>query len=276
MRTGPILAAPGLIWFSFFLVAPLSLVLLVSFAQRGTYGGIEWVWTLENFARLGSPEILRILLRSLKMALLTGLFCVGFGFVAAWAMVTAPPRWRNLFWILVLLPFFSNLIIRVYALKSVVAYSGPLPVFLRWAGIPHDPFALTTNETLVWVGLLTTYLPFAILPLAAAFERFDFSLVEAAQDLGASQGQVFLRVLVPAFQAPLMASFLLVSIPVLGEYILPDLLGGAQTQLVGNLITEQFLRARDWPFGAALSVGLLLMLALMAAGFRIFSRGVRS
>jgi spermidine/putrescine transport system permease protein len=175
-------------------------------------------------------------------------------------MASAPAKIRTFYVLALAVPFMTNLIIRVYAVKLFVGMDGPLQWFLQTAHIPYDPYALSQNTVLVFYGMITSYLPFMVFPLYAALEKFDFSLVEAAQDLGASNAKILFGVIIPNTRVAALNSFALVFIPCLGEFVIPDLLGGAKSMLAGNLITEQFLKTRDWPFGAALSVGLIALL----------------
>lgn len=255
-------------WYAVFLLAPLVLVLLTSLATRGVYGGIEWTLNAENFLRALDPLYFRILLSSFVMALSTALLCFLIGFPVSLAMATLTQRMRSVVILLLALPFLTNLVIRICALKSITAYDGLLALILSAVGIQFDPFGLSQNLPLVMFGMVSTYLPFMIFPIYSALERFDFSLVEAAQDLGASYAQIFTRVLLPIIQRPIASGTLMVFIPAMGEFLIPDLLGGAKTMLAGNLISEQFLKARDWPFGSALSV---ILIALLIAAIVLIS-----
>lgn len=265
------LSAPALVWFLLFILSPVLLIAVISFASRGTYGGIEWRWGFGNYGRAFSVEAAWIVFDTLKMALGTAVVCLALGTLCAWAMVTSKPAKRQLLFGLIAIPFLTNLIIRVYALKSFVGGGGPLQATLTALSVPFDPFEMTTNPVLVFYGLVTSYLPFAILPLYGAFERFDFSLVEAAQDLGAGSLRILLQVILPNLRKALTSAFFLVFIPCLGEYVIPDLLGGAKTLLLGNLLTEQFLKSRDWPFGAALAV-IMIAVLLVATGLATLRR----
>ncbi|MDG0817599.1 ABC transporter permease [Bdellovibrio svalbardensis] len=256
------LAFPTLLWFGFFILVPLLIVAAVSLATRGTYGGIEWTWTVENYSRAFSLSYLGILFESLKLAFLTTLSCAVLGILMSWAMSAAPASHRHFYVCAVALPFLTNLVIRIYALRVFVGYEGPLQVVLTSLGVSFDPFVLSQNKFLVFYGMVTTYLPFMVLPLYGAFEKFDFSLVEAAQDLGAGPWKILVSVILPNLRKALTSGALLVFIPSLGEYVIPDLLGGAKNMLYGNLITEEFLKSRNWPLGSALSV-LMISLLLM-------------
>lgn len=269
MKLPRLLAVPAFLWFFSFILIPLGIVLAVSLAHRGIYGGIEWRFTFENYLRVFNFEDLWIVTESVRLALLTALSCLFIGLLCAWAMATAPEKMRTILLGLIALPFLTNLIIRVYSVKSVVGAEGPLNFWLHYFGVDYDPFALTANSALVWYGMVSSYLPFAVLPLYGAFEKFDFTLIEAAQDLGAGSWKIFWTVVIPSLRRSIAGAFILVFVPCLGEYVIPDLLGGARTMLFGNLITEQFLKARDWPFGSALAITMMLLL-LVALSIQYF------
>jgi spermidine/putrescine transport system permease protein len=260
-----LLAVPALLWFLGFIFIPLLIVVAVSLATRGTYGGFAWDLSLANFERSFSATYLGILLQSLLVATLTTLICAVAGTLMAWAMATAEPKYRYFYLCAVALPFLTNLVIRIYAVRVFVGFEGPLQQSLKALGFEIDPFAFSQNRWLVYYGLVTTYLPFMVLPLYAAFEKFDFSLVEAAQDLGAGPWRILFQVILPNLKKALLNGSILVFVPAMGEYVIPDLLGGAKNMLIGNLITEAFLKARDWPLGAAISV-LMILLLLFVAG----------
>ena len=176
------------------------------------------------------------------MALLTALGCLALGYPVAWVITTAPKRHKTALLFLVVLPFWTNVVVRTYALKLV---------------LPQSLAFLSSGDFAVGLGMLTNYLPFMILPLVASLEGFDSTLLEAARDLGATPGQAIRQVLLPLTRQGILSGLVFVFAPALGEFVIPDLLGGAKTLLIGNLITEQFLKARDWPFGSALSMILI-------------------
>lgn len=249
-----------LAWYLFFLLGPLGLIALTGFATRGTYGGIRWDLNIGNFARALDPLYFQILVSSFVLSLETSFICLAIGFPVALVMSTLSHRIRSAVIFLLAIPFLTNLMIRLCALKAFTAYEGPLDLLLNFFSVPHDSFLLSQNLPLVLFGMVSTYLPFMIFPIYGALERFDFSLVEAAQDLGATYIQVLWRVVVPGLRKPLASGFLLVFIPAMGEFLIPDILGGAKVMLTGNLISEQFLKARDWPFGSALAVIMMVIL----------------
>ncbi len=252
-----------LLWYLVFLLAPLTIVVATSFASRGLYGGIEWKFSAANFARALDPLYLSILIKSFALSIGTTAACFLLGFPVAYSMATAGPRIRNVLIVVLAIPFLTNLVIRICALKAFTSFDGPLATLLTWLHIGFDPYFLSQNGTLVAFGMISTYLPFMVFPLYASLERFDFTLVEAAEDLGATFFQVCTRVVIPSLKAAMLSGVLLVFIPAMGEFLIPDLLGGAKIMLAGNLVSEQFLRARDWPFGSALSAILMLLLSLV-------------
>ncbi len=259
-------------WYLVFLLGPLFLVVATSFATRGLYGGLEWSFNHENFTRTADSLYLAILWRSFLLASLTTAACLLLGLPIAYAMSTASSRARSAYVLLLAIPFLTNLVIRICAIKSFMAYEGPFAWLLTALGIGFDPYALSQNATLVSLGMISSYLPFMVFPLFAALEKFDFSLVEAAQDLGASFAPTVTRVILPILKVPIISGCLLVFIPAMGEFLIPDLLGGAKTMLAGNLISEQFLKARDWPFGSSLSVVLMVILSFVVIGARYLER----
>ncbi len=236
------LVLPAYSWFVAFLILPLAIVLAYSFATHGPYGAVEWRWTAANYARVGDWLYLKIIARSLGLAACTAAGCLALGYPVAWTIATAPRRFKAPLLFLVVLPFWTNVVVRTYALKLV---------------LPQSMDFLSAGNFAVWLGMLSNYLPFMILPLVASLENFDFGLLEAARDLGATPGQAIRRVLLPLTRRGIVSGLVFVAAPALGEFVIPDLLGGAKTMLIGNLITEQFLKSRDWPFGAALSICLL-------------------
>jgi spermidine/putrescine transport system permease protein len=263
LKAPPLLALPALGWFLGFFLVPLSIVLAYSFARKGTYGGVVPELSVESYIRATDWIYLRILWNSLKLAALTTVSCLVIGYPLAYVMATAGPRARSLLMVLVVVPFWTNFVVRAYALKVLLGENGPLNRLALSTGLLSEPAALSNSGFAVWLGMVTNYLPFMVLPLYVALEKFDFSLLEAARDLGASSWKTLWKVLFPLTRAGVVTGSIFVFTPALGEFVIPDLLGGARTMLVGNLITEQFLKTRDWPFGSALS--LLLMAIVMVS-----------
>ena len=246
---------------SFFLV-PLAIICAYSLLTRGDYGGVEQPWTLESYARIADPLYLAILWRSLWIAAAATILCVLAGFPLA-LFVARAGRHRNLYLQLVLLPFWTSFLVRTYAWLFILRDTGLVNTVLMRMHVISSPLPLLYNDGAVLLGLVYNFLPFFVLPVYAALERMDPALVEAAADLGARPWSVTWRVIVPLSAPGIIAGSVLVFIPCLGAYLIPDLLGGGKTLMLGNLVQNQFTTARDWPFGAAASLVLLLLSALV-------------
>jgi spermidine/putrescine transport system permease protein len=243
-------------------LAPLAIVLAYSFLTRGAYGGTGRPWTMENYQRLADPLYLVILLRSFWMALAATALCLVMAFPAALFIVRSGAR-RNFYLQLVMLPFWTSFLVRTYAWMFLLRDTGLINTLLQSAGIIHGPLPLLYNDGAVLLGLVYGYLPFMVLPIYATLERMDPALVEAAADLGAGPVATVFKVIAPLARPGIIAGCVLVFIPCLCAFITPDLLGGGRTVLVGNLVQNQFTTARDWPFGSAVSIGLMLLVTVL-------------
>jgi spermidine/putrescine transport system permease protein len=248
-------------WLLIFLLMPIVMVFFYSFLQRGPYGNILFEFSLQNYARLFDPLYLTIFLKSIGLSVCTTLICFCIGFPMAFAMATARPAIRSWLFIALMIPFLTNFIVRVYAIRVLLGAEGPVNTLLLSWGVLTVPMLLNDSLLSVAIGMITNYLPFMVLPLYVTLEKFDYSLLEAADDLGASWSQKFKKIILPICLPGIASGSFLVALPVLGEFIIPDLLGGAKSMLLGNLIADQFLKARDWPFGSALAM-LLVMLVV--------------
>jgi spermidine/putrescine transport system permease protein len=258
--------APAGLWIAVFVAAPLAVVAAYSLLTRGTYGGLSEPWTLENYLRLADPLYLKILARSFWIAGVTTLLCLILGFPLALFLAHSGER-KHLYLALVILPFWTSYLVRTYAWMFLLRDTGLVNTLLIEAGWLERPLALLYNDGAVILGLVHGHLPYMVLPLFATLERLDRSLVEAAGDLGAPPLETFLRVVVPLARPGIAAGSLLVFIPCLGAFLTPDLLGGGKTVMIGNLIQNQFTTARDWPFGAAASLALMVLVMLMLGLF---------
>lgn len=271
-RSLSLLGWPAFLWFLIFLIGPLLLVLMTSFFKRGLYGGIDWQFSFQSYVRIFNAIYFDIFWKSLKLSFLTTALCLLIGFPMAWAMATATTTRRVVYVFLLSIPFLMNLIIRVFAIRLFVGYDGPLVQLLTWLHVDFDPYVMTQNQILVLYGMVTSYLPFMVFPIYTALEKFDFSLIEANADLGGNSIDALFKILIPNTRQAIANGCLLVFVPTLGEFVIPDLLGGAKNMLAGNLITEQFLKSRDWPFGAALSVVLTIILCALAYGISAWGK----
>lgn len=253
------LISPTMIYLVLFLILPLLLVVLLSLMTRGPYGNVVYRVNLDNFIRLVDPLYLRILTYSLGVAAATTAATILIGYPLAYFIARAPERQRAGLIFLILVPFWTNFIIRIYAWIMILRTEGLLNTFLLRLGVIQAPLEILYTPTAVLIGMVYEFLPFMVLPLYTSLEKIEQAQLEAASDLGARPWVAFLRVTLPLSVPGMIAGSILVFIPAMGMFVVPDLMGGAKTVLVGNLIRNQFLTARDWPFGAAASMVLLLI-----------------
>jgi spermidine/putrescine transport system permease protein len=284
---------PSVFWLITFFAIPLVLVLAMSFGERGTYGGVIWNLNLRNYLRFlnpADPLYLRIFLRTIIIAGLTTLISFLIGYPLAFWIASHSPKRRNTLLLLLMVPFWTNFLVRTYAMILILRDRGVINAF--WTGIinpmftslaaflpwlPLDsliqltavPLSLFGTDLAIIIGLVYGWLPNMVLPCYAAVEKLDHSLVEAAQDLYANRVKAFFRVIFPLTLPGVVAGSILVFIPSLGAYVIPDLLGGAKTVMIGNVIYSQFMSARDYPFGAAIT---FVLMALMLIGTLIYFR----
>lgn len=240
-----------------FFFLPLILVFGVSLASRGIYGGITWIPTWENYQRVFDPLVGVIFFRSLFLAGLTTFICAVVGFPLAYCLARASRPWQLILLTLVMIPFWTNFLVRTYAWVLILRADGILNGLLIRLGLLDEPLSLLFTDLSVFVGLVYGYLPFMVLPLVVAIERISPQLEDAAYDLYASMSGMFRHVLLPLSTPGFLAGGVLVFIPSLGAFITPYLLGGGQNMMLGTFIQQEFLVARDWPFGSALSFGLM-------------------
>lgn len=218
---------------------------------------------MENFTWLASDDLYwKAYLSSVRIAFISTVFTLLAGYPIAYAMARAAPEWRPTLLMLVILPFWTSFLIRVYAWMGILSNEGLLNSFLLWTGLIDTPLTLLNTNTAVYIGVVYTYLPFMILPIYAALEKMDDSLLEAAEDLGCSRFQAFWLVTVPLSKQGIIAGCFLVFIPVVGEFVIPSLLGGSGTLMIGKVLFEEFFNNRDWPVASAVAVILLLILVV--------------
>lgn len=278
---GAVFLLPGFLWVFVFLALPCLALFAVGFAQRGTYGDVDWTFSLENLKRLAgfglfgwSPDNLVVLGRSMVVAAVTTFLCALLSYPLAFFIAARPKRSRTVWLTLVLVPFWTNLVIRTYAWLLVLAPQMPparLCARLGWIG-PGE--ALYPSAFAVYLGMISTFLPFVALPLYAAVEKMNWSLVEAVQDLYGGPVRMFIHGVLPQTMPGLSVGVTLTLIPAMGMFVVPDMLSGARYMLVGNLIQQQFGTSRDWPFGAMVSLSLMLLtlVTLFVLNARKFSK----
>lgn len=283
------LIAPGMAVLAVFLVAPLAIMLLVSFLQPGEYGGVKWgQYSLEAYVNflyerdfddslVFNTDYLGIFQRSFWLAVATTAGCLLIGFPTALYLALQSERKRNLLLFLVTVPFWTNLLVRVYAWMLLLRNGGLVDSGLGVFGVPEGSLGLLYSNAAVMIGLLYSFLPFMVLPIYTSLEKLDWRLVEAAFDLGANRWQALKRVILPLALPGMLAGATLVFIPALGNYIIPELLGGGKALMIGNLIQLQFGSGHNWPLGAALAFSLfsLVLLALLFNGLRQRGQEVR-
>lgn len=258
--------APGLGWLALFLLVPVGLVAVYSLFERGVYGGVVFELTLDNFVRAADGLYLNVLLTSARIAGIATAAALLVGYPAAYAIARGPRRLQVPLLFLVMLPFWSNYLIRTYAWIVLLNKEGLANQGLRALGYDGEPIDMLYTEATVVVGLVYNYLPFVILAVYASLSRLGDELWEASEDLGGRGHTTFLRIILPLSLPGVAAGAVFVFVLSIGNFVTPDLLGGGKVQMVGNLIYDQFLTARDWPFGAALSLVLIaVMMALLFA-----------
>lgn len=255
-----LLLAPATLWLLVFTLIPVGIVMYYSFLTRGAWGSVTSELTLENYQQLLDPTFGRVLLRSLWMAALTTVLCLGSGYLLAYWIAFASGPYKSLCLFLVILPFWSSDLVRLYAWITLLADHGLINDALLACGLITEPLPLLHNAFAVLLGLVYTYLPFMVLPLYAALERLDRAVLEAAADLGATPARRFVKVTLPLTKGGMLSGSVLVFVPTLGEFVIPELLGGAKVMLIGKLIALKFTGSRHWPLGAAYSLVLLLII----------------
>lgn len=250
-------------WLTLFVLIPNAMIIGTSFLTRDEANLIEMTFTFDNYLRLMDPLYVKVLWHSFYMAIVATLLCLVIGYPFAYIVAKMPEKWRPIMLFLVIVPFWTNSLIRTYGLKIVLGTQGILNKSLIALDIIDKPIRIMYTESAVMIGLVYILLPFMILPLYSAIEKLDNTYLEAARDLGANKLQTLLKVVLPLTMPGIIGGCLLVLLPALGMFYIADLLGGAKNLLIGNVIKSQVLNARDWPFGAATSIALTFAMAVM-------------
>lgn len=258
-----ILLGPGLAFLAVFVAVPVAIVLSQAFMTRGRFGGVEPTFTMDNLARIADPVYADVLVESLGIASLVTIISLALAYPAALAVARMPRKRRPLALLAVLLPFWTSFLVRTYAWVLLFNNAGVLNSGLRKVGLLDGSLDLLYTRPAVVVGLVYLYVPLMFLPLYAAVERLDPALEEAATNLGSPPGRVFRTVTLPLSIHGVLTGCVFVFIPAMSNFVIPELLGGGKTAMVGSLVRDQFLTARDWPFGAALALVLTALLVLL-------------
>jgi spermidine/putrescine transport system permease protein len=257
---GGLYAAPSITWLSVFFIAPLLIIVVYSFLKSGARGGVEWTFTLDAYRAIANPVFLRVTVNTILVAigatLITMLIAVPCGYYMARSSR------QNLLLLLVIIPFWTNFLVRIYAWIAILGNEGFLNDFLRLTGLTDDSVRFLYNRGAVMLVLVYTYLPYAILPLFSTIDKFDFALLEAARDLGATKLGAILRVLLPNIKAGILTAFLFTFIPIFGAYAVPLLVGGTNSYMLGNLIADELTKNRNWPLASAISLVITMVTTL--------------
>ncbi len=261
-------------WLLIFALLPNILVIAVSFLTRDTSDFISLPVTIDSYLRLVDPLYFEVFVHSLWMAGITTIICLLFGYPFAWLISRTSTRWQPLLMLLLILPFWTNSLVRVYALKLLLATNGLINKALLTIGMIDAPIDMLYTQGAVIIGLTYLLFPFMVLPLYAVFTDLRDDMLLASQDLGASRAQTFWHVVLPLTTPGIISGVLLVLLPAMGMFYVADILGGSRNLLVGNIIKNQFLDARDWPFGAAASVLLTLAMAVLLLAYRASSKRI--
>src|SRR5688572_24244636 len=276
LRRAALTSGIGLLWVSIYLLVPLLAIVVISFMSRGTYGEVQWRFTLDNYKRfIGfgifgfDPLYPRIVLRSLLLASATTALCIAATLPLTFFVAGLPRRWKQIGLMLIIIPFWTNMLIRTYAWQIILSANGWMARAAASLGLINAGESLYPVTMAVLVVLTCDFLPVLALPLYASVEKIDWSLAEAASDLGANRWRVFWHALLPQVKPGLMAGGILVFIAATGQFVIPDLMGGAKTVLLGNAIQQQFGFSRDWPFGSAIAC---LAMIIVLLGLWLFAR----
>ncbi len=253
-----IFTLPSLGWLILFFALPALLTLTIAFHVSDLRGGVADGWTLETVLALADPLYLPMIWRTLWISSLTTLFCLALALPMSWHLAKLTPRWRNALLLLVVLPFLTNFLIRIFAWRSLLHPEGPVKQMLLWLHVVNEETFLLNHAAAVLLVMIYTQLPFAILPLYAAAEKFDFRLIDAARDLGASGWQAFRKVFLPGVRQGIVSAALIVFVCSLGQYVIPQFIGGTADEMLGNKIVQRAFSDRNLPLACALAGALLL------------------
>lgn len=265
---------PVTVWLWLWVLLPTLMVLAVSFATREPDQLVDWTFSLDSYRRLLDPLYLQVFWDSFWLAGITAIICLLVGFPFAWWLARLTPRWRALALFLIIIPFWTNSLIRTYAIKLILGKQGIINTVLKSIGLIEAPLDMLYTPGAVICGLVYILFPFMVLPLYSNLEKLDDSLMEAARDLGATRLQVLRKIIIPLTMPGIVAGTLIVFLPAMGMFYISDLLGGAKNLLLGNIIRNQFLSSMDWPFGSAISIAMILLMGLLMLAYFQASRRI--
>ncbi|NCB02156.1 MAG: ABC transporter permease [Spirochaetia bacterium] len=247
-------------WLTLFFLAPLLIIILYSFLKKGLYGGVEWEFSLTAYRQMFNPNFLRVLIRTLIVSIIATIITLFLALPCGYAM--ARSRRQTLLLALIIIPFWTNSLIRIYAWIAILSSQGFLNESLKFLKIIKESLPLMYNQGAVITVLIYMYIPFAILPLFTTIDKFDFQLLEAARDLGASKFAGIVKVLLPNIRSGIITAFIFTFIPIFGAYTVPLLVGGKDSYMIGNIIVDQVTKTRNWPLASAFSLIITLLSTL--------------
>lgn len=254
---GPVYAWPMGLWFTVFFVVPLLIILVYSFLKKALYGGVDWQFSLEAYRQMFNPNYAIVLFRTIKLALISTLITILLALPCGYAVARSSKQ--TLILILIMIPFWTNSLIRIFAWMSILSSDGLLSSLLRQWGILKETTTLLYNQGAVVLVSVYMYLPYAILPIFTSIDRFDFSLLEAARDLGATKAESMFKVLLPSIKTGIITAIIFTFIPIFGAYTVPLLVGGKDSYMIGNIIVDQINKTRNWPLAAAFSLVITVL-----------------
>ncbi len=254
---GPVYAWPMGLWFTVFFVVPLLIILVYSFLKKALYGGVDWQFSLEAYRQMFNPNYAIVLFRTIKLALISTLITILLALPCGYAVARSSKQ--TLILILIMIPFWTNSLIRIFAWMSILSSDGVLSSLLRQWGILKETTTLLYNQGAVVLVSVYMYLPYAILPIFTSIDRFDFSLLEAARDLGATKAESMFKVLLPSIKTGIITAIIFTFIPIFGAYTVPLLVGGKDSYMIGNIIVDQINKTRNWPLAAAFSLVITVL-----------------
>jgi spermidine/putrescine transport system permease protein len=266
-----ILTWPPYFWLIAFFLLPMMLIFASAFGHRGDFGGIIWGFTFENFFRIFDPIYYKAIARSFEYSIIATSLTLLISYPVAYYISFSPPRLKGILMFLIILPFWTNFLIRIFSWFILLGRNGLINNALMGLGIINEPLSLLHNAFSVNIGLIYGELPYMILPIIASLDRMNVSLLEASTDLGASKFHTFWRITFPISMPGIITGIIFVFIPMLGQFVVPDILGGTDSFMIGNVITSQYLVVRDWPFGSALSMALMMIVLLIIMAYLRFA-----
>lgn len=258
-----VMLGPTFLWMLVFVLIPLCNVIEISFLTRNPSGGVDFQFSVDSYASMFKRDFMLIMYRSFALSLQTAILCLLIGYPFAYVIANIPRDYRKYFVLLIMLPFWINSVIRIYGWTTLLRTEGVINTVLLTLGIISKPLEMLFTDGATLLGMVYELLPFAVLPLYASIEKLDVSLLEAARDLGATKARTFLRVIFPLTAPGIFAASIQTFVPSLGLFYISEMMGGGSTMYIGNLIKNQFLSARNWPLGAALSMFLIIITLIL-------------